>query len=143
MGKALSYALSQWESLEGYLKEAEIDNNLVENAIRPTALGKNYAKTIRHHSASSSTCERRRRNYFRSFKTSGFQDFTRTLSGPQRRNAAREQLCIVSLDFCNHTCLANQFQHEQKRIIWQLPRPLFDNCCCGRLFRLRRHTSAK
>ncbi len=39
MGKAVSYALSQWESLEVYLKEPkiEIDNNLVENAIRPTA----------------------------------------------------------------------------------------------------------
>jgi transposase len=42
MGKAVSYALGQWESLEVYLKEPEIeiDNNLVENAIRPTALGK-------------------------------------------------------------------------------------------------------
>ena len=42
MGKAVSYTLAQWESLEVYLKESEIeiDNNLVENAIRPTALGK-------------------------------------------------------------------------------------------------------
>ncbi len=42
MGKAVSYTLAQWESLEVYLKEPEIeiDNNLVENAIRPTALGK-------------------------------------------------------------------------------------------------------
>jgi transposase len=42
MGKAVSYALAQWDSLEVYLKEPEleIDNNLVENAIRPTALGK-------------------------------------------------------------------------------------------------------
>jgi transposase len=42
MGKAISYALGQWESLEVYLQDAqiEIDNNLVENAIRPTALGK-------------------------------------------------------------------------------------------------------
>jgi transposase len=42
MGKAISYALGQWESLEIYLRDAqiEIDNNLVENAIRPTALGK-------------------------------------------------------------------------------------------------------
>jgi transposase len=39
MGKAVSYALGQWKSLEVYLKEPEIDN-LVENAIRPTALGK-------------------------------------------------------------------------------------------------------
>lgn len=42
MGKAIHYALEQWESLEVYLKDPliEIDNNLVENAIRPTALGK-------------------------------------------------------------------------------------------------------
>jgi transposase len=42
IGKALSYAMGQWESLEVYLQDAqiEIDNNLVENAIRPTALGK-------------------------------------------------------------------------------------------------------
>jgi transposase len=42
MGKALSYTLAQRQSLEVYLKEPEIkiDNNLVENAIRPAALGK-------------------------------------------------------------------------------------------------------
>lgn len=42
MGQAVSYALAQWESLQIYLREPkiEIDNNLVENAIRPTALGK-------------------------------------------------------------------------------------------------------
>ena len=42
LGKAISYALGQWDSLEVYLKDGtiEIDNNLVENAIRPTALGK-------------------------------------------------------------------------------------------------------
>jgi transposase len=42
MGLAVSYALGQWESLQVYLREPkiEIDNNLVENAIRPTALGK-------------------------------------------------------------------------------------------------------
>ena len=42
MGKAVSHALAKWESLEIYLKQPgiEIDTNLVENAIRPTALGK-------------------------------------------------------------------------------------------------------
>jgi transposase len=45
LGKAIAYALSQWESLQVYLEDGkiEIDNNLVENAIRPSALGKkNY-----------------------------------------------------------------------------------------------------
>lgn len=42
LGQAISYALGQWESLAVYLQDGtiEIDNNLVENAIRPTALGK-------------------------------------------------------------------------------------------------------
>jgi hypothetical protein len=42
LGKALSYALSQWQALEVYRNrgDIEIDNNGVENAIRPTAVGK-------------------------------------------------------------------------------------------------------
>jgi transposase len=42
MGQAIGYALNQWAGLEGFLEhgEVEIDNNLVENAIRPTAIGK-------------------------------------------------------------------------------------------------------
>jgi hypothetical protein len=42
MGKAISYALNQWPNLERFLEhgEVEISNNLVENAIRPTAVGK-------------------------------------------------------------------------------------------------------
>jgi transposase len=41
-GKALGYALRQWELLEVYAHDGriEIDNNLVENAMRPTALGR-------------------------------------------------------------------------------------------------------
>jgi transposase len=41
MGKAISYALSNWTDLQVYLCNGiiEIDNNLVENAIRPTKLG--------------------------------------------------------------------------------------------------------
>jgi transposase len=41
-GQAIDYALGQWPTLEVFLKDGriEIDNNLVENAIRPTALGK-------------------------------------------------------------------------------------------------------
>jgi transposase len=42
MGQAIDYALSQWPMLSVYLNDGriEIDNNLVENAIRPTAIGK-------------------------------------------------------------------------------------------------------
>lgn len=42
MGQAISYALNQWPALERCFVHgtAQIDNNLVENAIRPTALGK-------------------------------------------------------------------------------------------------------
>ena len=42
MGKAIDYALNQWASLQFFLEDGrlEIDNNLIENAIRPTAIGK-------------------------------------------------------------------------------------------------------
>ena len=42
MGQAIDYALAQWPMLSVYLQDGrvEIDNNLVENAIRPTAIGK-------------------------------------------------------------------------------------------------------
>lgn len=41
-GKAIRYALGVWDSLLVYLDEGcvEIDNNLIENSIRPTAVGK-------------------------------------------------------------------------------------------------------
>jgi len=42
LGIAMDYTLGQWRTLDVYLDDGrvEIDNNLVENAIRPTALGK-------------------------------------------------------------------------------------------------------
>lgn len=42
MGKALCYFTGHWTELTRFLEEGrlEIDNNLVENAIRPTAVGK-------------------------------------------------------------------------------------------------------
>jgi transposase len=42
LGQAIDYTLGQWPTLEIFLADGrvEIDNNLVENAIRPTALGK-------------------------------------------------------------------------------------------------------
>jgi transposase len=42
LGEAIDYARGQWPALQIYLGDGrvEIDNNLVENAIRPTALGK-------------------------------------------------------------------------------------------------------
>ena len=44
LAQAIEYALGQWPTLTVYLNDGrvEIDNNLVENAIRPTAIGKNY-----------------------------------------------------------------------------------------------------
>lgn len=42
IGKAITYALNQWKYLQRYVDygEAEIDNNWVENQIRPFALGR-------------------------------------------------------------------------------------------------------
>ena len=48
LGKAVYYLLDHWRELVMYVKygEAEIDNNWVENKIRPFALGRNYAQSF-------------------------------------------------------------------------------------------------
>lgn len=54
MGEAIAYSLARWEKLCLYASDGklEIDNNLVENAIRPVALGrKNYLFAGSHDSA--------------------------------------------------------------------------------------------
>lgn len=53
LGKACAYAISQWPQLVAYQKHgiAEIDNNLMENAIRPSALGKKNFLFIGHPEA--------------------------------------------------------------------------------------------
>ena len=50
MGQAIDYALGQWDLLGRYLHDGrlEIDNNQVENAIRPTAVGKKNWLFIGH-----------------------------------------------------------------------------------------------
>jgi hypothetical protein len=52
IGQAVRYMLKQWSRLENYLLDGrlEIDHNLIENAIRPIALGrKNYLFAGSHH----------------------------------------------------------------------------------------------
>lgn len=53
LGKACSYLLDHWEPLTAHLRysESRIDNNLVENAIRPSALGKKNWLFIGHPDA--------------------------------------------------------------------------------------------
>lgn len=54
LGKAIAYTLKRWTGLCEYLKNGDllIDNNLVENAIRPLALGrKNYLFAGSHDGA--------------------------------------------------------------------------------------------
>lgn len=54
IGKAVTYSLQRWEKLSLYVKDGSllIDNNLVENAIRPVAVGrKNYLFAGSHDGA--------------------------------------------------------------------------------------------
>lgn len=54
IGKAMRYSMERWDGLCAYLYDGilEIDNNLVENAIRPVALGrKNYLFAGSHQAA--------------------------------------------------------------------------------------------
>jgi transposase len=57
LGKAVSYTLNLWKGLEIYLEDSKlhIDNNLIENSIRPVALGrKNYMFAGSHQGAERS-----------------------------------------------------------------------------------------
>ena len=53
LGQAIDYALGRWEALTRYVDDGrlEIDNNLCENAIRPTALGKKNFLFVGHPEA--------------------------------------------------------------------------------------------
>jgi len=53
MGKAIGYALRHWSQLEYYIHNGliEIDNNLIENAVRSLALGKKNWLCIGHAEA--------------------------------------------------------------------------------------------
>jgi len=54
IGKAIAYTLNLWPKLKAYIDDGkyEIDNNLIENAIRPLALGrKNYLFAGSHKAA--------------------------------------------------------------------------------------------
>ena len=54
IGKAIGYSLKRWDKLSLYTTDArlQIDNNLVENAIRPVAIGrKNYLFAGSHNGA--------------------------------------------------------------------------------------------
>ena len=53
MGKACTYALNNWEYLGNYFQHGavQIDNNLMENCIRPTAVGKKNWLFIGHPNA--------------------------------------------------------------------------------------------
>lgn len=54
IGKAIAYNLNVWTNIRRYTEDGryQIDNNLIENTIRPLALGrKNYLFAGSHHSA--------------------------------------------------------------------------------------------
>ena len=53
LGQAIDYTLKRWEALTRFIDDGflEIDNNLIENAIRPSALGKKNWLFIGHTEA--------------------------------------------------------------------------------------------
>lgn len=53
LGQAIDYALKRWSALTQFVEDGalEIDNNLIENAIRPSALGKKNWLFIGHPEA--------------------------------------------------------------------------------------------
>jgi transposase len=59
IGIAMAYTLSLWNRFNGFLPDGkyEIDNNLIENSIRPVALGrKNYLFAGSHDASQRTAC---------------------------------------------------------------------------------------
>ena len=57
IGKAIAYAYSSWGRMKNYLNDGclKIDNNLVENAIRPIALSRKNFLFAGNHQAAENT----------------------------------------------------------------------------------------
>jgi transposase len=53
LGQAIDYTLKRWKALNRFITDEtlEIDNNLIENAIRPSALGKRNWLFVGHSEA--------------------------------------------------------------------------------------------
>lgn len=111
LGKAIDYTLARWEALNRYVEDGrlEIDNNLCENSIRPTAVGKKNFLFIGHPDAGQrsaiiysvlGSCRRHRINpdeYLRDLferlpkaKTSEVKALTPAAWAKTKRNAARQ-----------------------------------------------------
>lgn len=59
LGKAITYSLNRWDGLCAYTEDGklEIDNNYIENMVRPLALGrKNYLFAKNHNTAQNLAC---------------------------------------------------------------------------------------
>ncbi|HRP45867.1 MAG TPA: IS66 family transposase [Ginsengibacter sp.] len=59
LGKAIAYSMNRWEGLCAYTQDGklEIDNNYIENMVRPLALGrKNYLFAKNHDTAQNLAC---------------------------------------------------------------------------------------
>jgi transposase len=111
LGQAIDYTLARWEALTRYVADGrlEIDNNLCENAIRPTAVGKKNFLFIGHPAAGQrsaiiysvlGSCRRHGINpdeYLRDLferlpkaKTSEVKSLTPAAWAKTKRNAARQ-----------------------------------------------------
>jgi transposase len=53
LGQAIDFTLKRWEALTRFVEDGalEIDNNLIENAMRPSALGKRNRLFVGHPEA--------------------------------------------------------------------------------------------
>ena len=107
IGKAIAYAYARWDALSAYLYDGnlQIDNNLVENAIRPVALGrKNYLFAGSHEAAQRSAMIYSFFAICKKHEVNPFQWLKYTLEN------------IMSI---NHKNLKNLYPKNYKRIIEQ------------------------
>lgn len=105
IGKALAYSQSRWDKLSAYLMDGnlQIDNNLVENVIRPVALGrKNYLFAGSHDAAQKAAMVY---TFFANCKKQDVNPY------------AWLKYTLENIQSINHKNIANLYPHNYKKML--------------------------
>ncbi len=108
LGKALQYTLARWDKLCVYTQDGHlrIDNNLIENSIRPVALGrKNYLFAGSHEAAQNGPC------FTACLLLAGFITLT-PQNGWWMSSAKSKTIALIRYINCSRKIITTNTQHK-------------------------------
>lgn len=118
MGKAIAYAHKRWAGLSAYALhgQMEIDNNLVENAVRPLAIGrKNYLFAGSHNVAEMTAAMY---SFMASCKKTTSTNLTGSKMSLKESKATNKKTCTNFYPQTGNTTELNTFSQNPNRSIW-------------------------